>query len=43
MTADERAMMERPVAYGSEKAEAGMASMFGPVMDPARHASRYTV
>ena len=34
MTADERAVMERHVAYWSEKAKQGIAIVFGPVMDP---------
>ena len=35
MTEDERATMNRHVAYWSEKAERGIAVVFGPVMDPA--------
>ncbi len=35
MTPEERAVMERHVAYWSEKAERGIAIVFGPVMDPA--------
>ncbi len=34
MTAEERAIMERHVAYWSEKATRGIAIVFGPVMDP---------
>lgn len=34
MTAEERAIMERHVAYWSEKAVNGIAIVFGPVMDP---------
>jgi uncharacterized protein len=34
MTAEERAVMERHVAYWSEKAADGIALVFGPVMDP---------
>jgi len=34
MTADERSIMERHVAYWSEKATNGIAVVFGPVMDP---------
>lgn len=34
MTAEERAIMERHVAYWSEKAANGIAIVFGPVMDP---------
>ncbi len=34
MTAEERAIMERHVAYWSEKAAMGTAIVFGPVMDP---------
>ncbi len=34
MTAEERAIMERHVAYCSEKATQGIAIVFGPVMDP---------
>ncbi len=34
MTAEERAIMERHVAYWSEKAASGIAIVFGPVMDP---------
>ena len=33
MTPDERAVMQRHVAYWSEKAEQGIAIVFGPVMD----------
>ena len=35
MTPDERAVMEKPVAYWSNEAERGVAIVFGPVMDPA--------
>ena len=35
MTPDERQTMERHVAYWSEKADLGIAVVFGPVMDPA--------
>jgi uncharacterized protein len=35
MTPDERATMERHVAYWSEQAALGVAIVFGPVMDPA--------
>jgi len=34
MTAEERSIMERHVAYWSEKATQGIAIVFGPVMDP---------
>jgi uncharacterized protein len=34
MTAEERAIMNRHVAYWSEKAARGIAVVFGPVMDP---------
>ena len=34
MTPEERAIMEKHVAYWSEKAERGIAIVFGPVMDP---------
>lgn len=34
MTEEERAIMGRHVAYWSEKARAGKAIVFGPVMDP---------
>ncbi len=34
MTTEERAVMERHVAYWSEKAANGIAIVFGPVMDP---------
>ena len=34
MTEDERAIMTKHVAYWSEKAEKGIAIVFGPVMDP---------
>ncbi len=34
MTAEERAIMERHVAYWSEKAATGTAIVFGPVLDP---------
>jgi hypothetical protein len=34
MTADERALMQRHVAYWSEQAALGIAIVFGPVMDP---------
>jgi len=34
MTPEERAVMQRHVAYWSEKAERGIALVFGPVMDP---------
>ena len=34
MTPEERKIMERHVAYWSEKAEHGIAVVFGPVMDP---------
>jgi hypothetical protein len=34
MTAEERAIMERHVAYWSEKANQGVSIVFGPVMDP---------
>jgi hypothetical protein len=34
MTPDERSIMERHVAYWSEKAAQGTAIVFGPVMDP---------
>ena len=34
MTPDERVIMERLVAYWSEKAANGIAIVFGPVMDP---------
>jgi uncharacterized protein YciI len=35
MTPDERAVMEKHVAYWSRQAELGVAIVFGPVMDPA--------
>jgi hypothetical protein len=34
MTSEERATMEKHVAYWSEKARQGIAIVFGPVMDP---------
>jgi hypothetical protein len=34
MTVDERALMQRHVAYWSEQAALGIAIVFGPVMDP---------
>ena len=34
MTADERSIMEKHVAYWSEKSVRGIAIVFGPVMDP---------
>lgn len=34
MTAEERAIMTRHVAYWTEKAEQGIAIVFGPVIDP---------
>jgi hypothetical protein len=34
MTVEERAVMQKHVAYWSEKAAAGIAVVFGPVMDP---------
>ncbi len=34
MTPEERAIMERHVAYWSDKAARGVAVVFGPVMDP---------
>ncbi len=34
MTEAERAVMQKHVAYWSEKAERGIAIVFGPVMDP---------
>ncbi len=34
MTTGERAIMERHVAYWSEKVSRGIAIVFGPVMDP---------
>lgn len=34
MTAEERAIMHRHVAYWSERAVQGVAIVFGPVMDP---------
>ncbi len=34
MTTEERSIMERHVAYWSEKAIQGIALVFGPVMDP---------
>lgn len=34
MTDDERAIMQRHVAYWSDKATRGIAVVFGPVMDP---------
>jgi len=34
MTSDERTIMERHVAFWSEKATQGIAIVFGPVMDP---------
>ncbi len=34
MTEEERAIMTKHVAYWSEKAERGIAIVFGPVMDP---------
>ncbi len=35
MTAEEREIMNRHVEYWKEKAEQGIAIVFGPVMDPA--------
>jgi hypothetical protein len=35
MTTEERTIMERHVAFWSEKASQGKAIVFGPVMDPA--------
>ncbi len=35
MTAEERDIMSRHVAYWSDKAAQGIAVVFGPVMDPA--------
>ena len=34
MTPEERAVMQKHVAYWSEKAAQGIAIVFGPVMDP---------
>lgn len=34
MTTEERAIMDRHVAYWSEQARQGIAIVFGPVMDP---------
>ena len=34
MTAEERAIMNKHVAYWTEKATRGIAIVFGPVMDP---------
>ncbi len=34
MTAEERSIMEKHVAYWSEKAAQGIAIVFGPIMDP---------
>jgi len=34
MTPDERAIMEKHVAYWSDKAARGIAIVFGPVIDP---------
>jgi uncharacterized protein YciI len=34
MTVEERSIMQRHVAYWSEKAAQGIAIVFGPVMDP---------
>ncbi len=34
MTAEERAIMNKHVAYWTEKAAQGIAIVFGPVMDP---------
>jgi hypothetical protein len=34
MSTDERTIMNKHVAYWSEKAEKGIAIVFGPVMDP---------
>jgi hypothetical protein len=34
MTPDERILMERHIAYWSDKAACGIALVFGPVMDP---------
>ncbi len=34
MTPEERSVMDRHVAYWSEKATQGIAIVFGPVMDP---------
>ncbi len=34
MTSEERSIMDKHVAYWSEKAERGIAIIFGPVMDP---------
>ncbi len=34
MTPEERAIMERHIAYWSEKAKHGVAIVFGPVLDP---------
>lgn len=34
MTSDERAAMQKHVAYWSEQAARGIAIVFGPVMDP---------
>jgi hypothetical protein len=34
MTPEERSIMQKHVAYWSEKATQGMAIVFGPVMDP---------
>ncbi len=35
MTGEERALMTQHVAYWSDKAQRGIAIVFGPVMDPA--------
>ena len=35
MTPEERSIMEKHIAYWSDKAEKGIAIVFGPVMDPA--------
>ena len=34
MTAEEKDLMQRHVAYWSEKADQGIAVVFGPVLDP---------
>ena len=34
MTPDERAIMERHISYWSDKANQGIAIVFGPVLDP---------
>jgi hypothetical protein len=34
MTAEERSIMQRHVAYWTEKANLGIAIVFGPVLDP---------